>query len=49
MEPKDCCYEEMSKGTKVLEEFEVPTDDAPYQNAYELKRNSAFDQSGFKK
>jgi len=49
MNSRDLSYEEMSKGSKVFEDSEEPTDRVGYQNDYEQRRNSEFDQSGFGK
>lgn len=48
---KDCCYEEMSKGSKVYEQSEVPAYNPPYRNEYEdkLESGKGFNQSGFEK
>jgi hypothetical protein len=56
-QPKECCYEEMSNEgpeggqsiTKIDNSIHSEIWDEPMQNAYELARNSAFDQSGMKK
>ncbi len=50
MTPRDCCYEEMSKGTKVLEESEVPMHNEPYRNEFEknIPGSNGLDQSGMK-
>ena len=47
MQNKELSYEEMTKGG-VYEDSEESTDRVPFQNAYELARNSEFDQSGMK-
>jgi len=51
MKPRDLSYEEMSKGTKVMEESEVPMYDVPYQNDFEkrIPGSNGLNQSGTSK
>ncbi len=50
MEKRDLSYEEMSKGSRVYEESEVPFHNPPMENAYEKSRpgSNGLDQSGMK-
>lgn len=50
MNKSDCCYEEMSKNTKVYEQSEVPCHNPPYENKYEqsIGGSNGLNQSGFK-
>lgn len=47
---KDASYEEMSEGSKIYEQSEVPAFDPPFRNKYEddLASGKGFNQSGFK-
>ncbi len=51
MEKKDISYEEMSQGSKVHEESEVPMDRVPMENDFEKSRpgSNGLNQSGFTK
>jgi hypothetical protein len=51
MEKKDISYEEMSQGSKVYEESEVPTDRVPMENDFEKSRpgSNGMNHSGFEK
>ena len=50
MNPRDFSYEEMSKGAKVFEDSEEPTDRVPFENDFERNRSGSngLDQSGMK-